>query len=102
MQSWPLRLISESTDMVNLRDLVSRQTSDAVDTSNNEDDADSNDQDFLDAASPDNRSEVSQWYDAHSEGKQQPSTPFMPTQSFMPSSKIVLSLQLLEAAPHRK
>ena len=56
--------------MVNLRDLVSQQASNANGTSNNDEDADSEDQDFLDAASPDNRSEVSQWYDAHSEGKQ--------------------------------
>ena len=67
--SWPLRFISDSvSDMSNVRSVLSRHASDAVDTTANGHGSDSGPDDFFENASPDTKSEVSQYYDAESEG----------------------------------
>jgi hypothetical protein len=67
--SWPLRFISDSvSDMSNVRSMLSRQASDAVDTTADGHASDSGPDDFFENASPDTKSEVSQYYDAESEG----------------------------------
>lgn len=66
--SWPLRFISDSvSDMSNVRSMLSRQASDAVDTTADGHESDSGPDDFFENASPDTKSEVSQYYDAESE-----------------------------------
>ena len=67
--SWPLRFISDSvSDMSNVRSMLSRQASDAVDTTAGGHASDSGPDDFFENASPDTKSEVSQYCDAESEG----------------------------------
>jgi len=64
-----LRFISDSvSDMSNVRSMLSRQASDAVDTTADGHGSDSGPDDFFENASPDTKSEVSQYYDAESEG----------------------------------
>lgn len=66
--SWPLRFISDSvSDMSNVRSVLSRQSSDAVNTTANGHGSDSGPDDLFENASPDTKSEVSQYYDAESE-----------------------------------
>ncbi len=55
--------------MTKMRSLMSRQASDAVDSTTTDPAQEIEEQDFLESASPDTKSEVSQYYDAHSEGK---------------------------------
>ena len=68
--SWPLRFISENvSDMTNVRSMLSRQASDAVDTTADGGVSESVEDEFFDSAFPDSKSEASQYYDADSEGE---------------------------------
>lgn len=68
--SWPLRFISENvSDVTKVRSMLSRQTSDAVDTTADGGLSESGEDEFLESAFPDTKSEASQYYDADSEGE---------------------------------
>ena len=56
------------SDMSNVRSMLSGQTSDAVETTADGHCSDSGPDGFFENASPDTKSEVSQYYDAESEG----------------------------------
>lgn len=63
--AWPLRLLTEGTpDMVKIRSLMTRQPSDAVDSTAS---VAEREQEFLESTSPDAQSVVSHWFDAQSE-----------------------------------